>query len=131
VKSTAVMGSGTMDGTEQPDTVLAPVEGTHPRSEHVPAEGQPSGERRLDPHGPFHPPPVRGRGVHAVRSDRDTTGLMLEDQLRVETSLDVQSAKRPRHQRRGTGLRYRGLWHLPGPDSHRLASVSLSLGYAS
>jgi hypothetical protein len=77
------------------------------------------------------PPPVRGRGVHAVRSDRDTTGLMLEDQLRVETSLDVQSAKRPRHQRRGTGLRYRGPWHLPGPDSHRLASVSLSLGYAS
>jgi hypothetical protein len=24
---------------------------------------------------------------------------------------------------------YRGPWHLPGPDSHRLAAVSLSLGY--
>jgi hypothetical protein len=26
--------------------------------------------------------------------------------------------------------RYRGPWRLPGPDSHRLATVSLSLGYA-
>lgn len=26
---------------------------------------------------------------------------------------------------------YRGPWRLPGPDSHRLAAVSLSLGYAS
>ena len=26
--------------------------------------------------------------------------------------------------------RYQGLWHLPGPDSHRLADNSLSLGYA-
>jgi IS5 family transposase len=25
---------------------------------------------------------------------------------------------------------YRGPWHLPGPDLHRLAAVSLSLGYA-
>ena len=24
---------------------------------------------------------------------------------------------------------YRGPWRLPGPDSHRLAAVSLSLGY--
>ncbi len=29
------------------------------------------------------------------------------------------------------GLPYRGPWRLPGPDSHRLAAVSLSLGYAS
>jgi hypothetical protein len=29
------------------------------------------------------------------------------------------------------GLRYRGPWRLPGPDSHRLAAVSLSLGYAA
>ena len=27
-------------------------------------------------------------------------------------------------------LLYRGPWRLPGPDSHRLAAVSLSLGYA-
>src|SRR5713101_5474180 len=27
------------------------------------------------------------------------------------------------------GLRYRGPWRLPGPDSHRLADVSLSSGY--
>src|SRR6266545_3833509 len=26
---------------------------------------------------------------------------------------------------------YRGPWRLPGPDSHRLAAVSLSLGYAA
>src|SRR6266508_6041418 len=25
--------------------------------------------------------------------------------------------------------RYRGPWRLPGPDSHRLAALSLSLGY--
>jgi hypothetical protein len=30
---------------------------------------------------------------------------------------------------RRRGPRYRGPWHLPGPDSHRLAAVSLSLGY--
>lgn len=24
---------------------------------------------------------------------------------------------------------YQGPWHLPGPDSHRLAAMSLSLGY--
>jgi len=30
----------------------------------------------------------------------------------------------------GRGLPYRGPWPLPGPDSHRLAAVSLSLGYA-
>src|SRR6266508_3596379 len=28
------------------------------------------------------------------------------------------------------GLSYRGPWRLPGPDFHRLAAVSLSLGYA-
>ena len=27
------------------------------------------------------------------------------------------------------GLRYRGPWRLPGPDSHRLAALSLSIGY--
>jgi hypothetical protein len=27
------------------------------------------------------------------------------------------------------GPHYRGPWHLPGPDSHRLAAASLSLGY--
>ena len=27
--------------------------------------------------------------------------------------------------------RYRGPWRLPGPDSHRLAAVSLALGYTS
>ncbi len=28
------------------------------------------------------------------------------------------------------GLPYRGPWRLPGPDSHRLAALSLSSGYA-
>ena len=36
---------------------------------------------------------------------------------------------RPRDLARGRGPRYRGPWRLPGPDSHRLAAVSLSLGY--
>src|SRR5271157_5765229 len=27
------------------------------------------------------------------------------------------------------GLHYRGPWRLPGPDSHRLAALSLSIGY--
>lgn len=31
---------------------------------------------------------------------------------------------------RARGLPYRGPWPLPGPDSHRLAAVSLSPGYA-
>ncbi len=35
--------------------------------------------------------------------------------------------RRPLNQPRG--LHYRGPWHLPGPDSHRLAIVNLSLGY--
>jgi hypothetical protein len=30
---------------------------------------------------------------------------------------------------RRRGPRYRGPWRLPGPDPHRLAAVSLSLGY--
>ena len=29
---------------------------------------------------------------------------------------------------RARGLRYRGPWRLPGPDLHRLAALSLSLG---
>jgi hypothetical protein len=29
------------------------------------------------------------------------------------------------------GLRYRGPWRLPGPDLHRLAALSLSLGYVT
>src|SRR5215207_4239293 len=36
---------------------------------------------------------------------------------------------RPRDLARRRGPRYRGPWRLPGPDSHRLAAVSLSLGY--
>src|SRR5919201_2683118 len=39
----------------------------------------------------------------------------------------------PPPRRRGLARRreccYRGPWRLPGPDSHRLAAVSLSLGY--
>src|SRR5215211_724343 len=36
---------------------------------------------------------------------------------------------RPRDLARRRGPRYRGPWRLPGPDSHRLAAVSLALGY--
>ena len=36
---------------------------------------------------------------------------------------------RPRPLNRTRRLHYRGPWHLPGPDSHRLAIESLSLGY--
>src|SRR4029453_19094987 len=36
---------------------------------------------------------------------------------------------RPRDLARRRECRYRGPWRLPGPDSHRLAAVSLSLGY--
>src|SRR5215211_6102192 len=36
---------------------------------------------------------------------------------------------RPRNLARRRRPRYRGPWRLPGPDSHRLAAVSLSLGY--
>src|SRR5215212_7074806 len=38
---------------------------------------------------------------------------------------------RPRDLARRRGPRYRGPWRLPGPDSHRLAAVSLALGYTS
>src|SRR5215213_8144506 len=36
---------------------------------------------------------------------------------------------RPRDLARRRGPRYRGPWRLPRPDTHRLAAVSLSLGY--
>src|SRR5829696_86668 len=36
---------------------------------------------------------------------------------------------RPRALARRRECCYRGPWRLPGPDSHRLAAVSLSLGY--
>src|SRR5215213_5499918 len=36
---------------------------------------------------------------------------------------------RPRNLARRRRPRYRGPWRLPGPDSHRLAAVRLSLGY--
>src|SRR5215218_1018882 len=36
---------------------------------------------------------------------------------------------RPRALTRRRECCYRGPWRLPGPDSHRLAAVSLSLGY--
>jgi hypothetical protein len=29
------------------------------------------------------------------------------------------------------GTSYRGPWHLPGPDSHRLTALSLSSGYTT
>jgi len=29
------------------------------------------------------------------------------------------------------GISYRGPWRLPGPDSHRLAALSFSLGYTT
>jgi hypothetical protein len=29
------------------------------------------------------------------------------------------------------GISYQGPWRLPGPDSHRLAALSLSLGYTT
>ncbi len=29
------------------------------------------------------------------------------------------------------GLHYRGPWRLPGPDFHRLAALSLSIGYVT
>ncbi|MGH7869949.1 MAG: hypothetical protein ACREP9_20520 [Candidatus Dormibacteraceae bacterium] len=32
---------------------------------------------------------------------------------------------------RTPGISYRGPWRLPGPDSHRLAALSLSLGYTT
>src|SRR4029450_5788867 len=35
----------------------------------------------------------------------------------------------PRDPARRRECCYRGPWRLPGPDSHRLAAVSLSLGY--
>src|SRR5216117_797486 len=36
---------------------------------------------------------------------------------------------RPRGLARRRECCYRGPWRLPGPDSHRLAAVSLALGY--
>src|SRR5919204_693009 len=38
---------------------------------------------------------------------------------------------RPRALTRRRECCYRGPWRLPGPDSHRLAAVSLSLGYVA
>jgi hypothetical protein len=35
----------------------------------------------------------------------------------------------PRPLNRNRELRYRGPWHLPGPDFHRLAAANLSSGY--
>lgn len=32
---------------------------------------------------------------------------------------------------RTPGTSYRGPWRLPGPDSHRLAALSFSLGYTT
>ena len=42
---------------------------------------------------------------------------------------DVVAPLRHRTLTRRREPRYRGPWHLPGPDSHRLAALSLSLGY--
>ncbi len=38
---------------------------------------------------------------------------------------------RPRPLDRNRGLHYRGPWHLPGPDFHRLAIASLTSGYVT
>ena len=42
---------------------------------------------------------------------------------------DVVAPLRRRDLARRREPRYRGPWRLPGPDSHRLAALSLSLGY--
>jgi hypothetical protein len=42
---------------------------------------------------------------------------------------DVVAPLRRRDLTRRREPRYRGPWRLPGPDSHRLAALSLSLGY--
>jgi len=41
----------------------------------------------------------------------------------------LQTPLRPRPLDRNRGLHYRGPWHLPGPDSHRLAAANLAPGY--
>src|SRR6266581_4777414 len=43
---------------------------------------------------------------------------------------DVVAPLRRRDLARRREPRYQGPWRLPGPDSHRLAAMSLSLGYA-
>src|SRR6266508_4510430 len=43
---------------------------------------------------------------------------------------DVVAPLRRRDLARRREPRYRGPWRLPGPDSHRLAAMSFSLGYA-
>src|SRR6266704_984067 len=43
---------------------------------------------------------------------------------------DVVAPLRRRDLARRREPRYQGPWRLPGPDSHRLAAISLSLGYA-
>jgi hypothetical protein len=49
--------------------------------------------------------------------------------LMLRTGQLRRAPPRPRDLARRRGPRYRGPWRLPGPDSHRLAAVSLSLGY--
>jgi hypothetical protein len=47
-------------------------------------------------------------------------------------AVDVSTGRAPNTSLTGyphAGARYRGPWRLPGPDSHRLAAVSLPLGY--
>src|SRR5215218_4571548 len=47
----------------------------------------------------------------------------------LRTGQSRRAPPRRRDLARRRGPRYRGPWRLPGPDSHRLAAVSLSLGY--
>ena len=46
----------------------------------------------------------------------------------LRTGQLIHPASHPASQRR-RGLPYRGPWRLPGPDSHRLTALNLSIGY--
>src|SRR5438874_828878 len=55
--------------------------------------------------------------------------LMLRTGQLPPPQRDVVAPLRHRALTRHRKPRYQGPWRLPGPDSHRLAALSLSLGY--
>jgi DDE domain len=61
--------------------------------------------------------------------------LILPGQEHFSLSAHTQTQDRGEYSGLGSlhtpGTSYRGPWRLPGPDAHRLAALSLSLGYTT
>jgi hypothetical protein len=112
------------------------VDGRSPPDQGAVQKGKAHGEHEPRPDGARVFPSSRGRRARdqsRVRRPK-TEGIACDSHRRSVALPPLRGAVAPLRRRDLARRRepcYRGPWCLPGPDFHRLAAVSLSLGYAA